>query len=120
MFTGHLARPAVVAAVLASADVALACCPVETFGLAALEAMACGTPVVIAEGGGAPELAVPGAAIVAPPTVGAFASAAAALLAVDAQQTRAAARARAEEFPWSATVERMLIAHEAAESSLSC
>jgi alpha-1,6-mannosyltransferase len=36
-----------VARLLATADVALAPGPIETFGLAALEALACGTPVVV-------------------------------------------------------------------------
>ncbi|RAB79093.1 glycosyltransferase, partial [Burkholderia multivorans] len=36
-----------VAGILASADVALAPGPHETFGLAALEALACGTPAVV-------------------------------------------------------------------------
>jgi len=39
-FTGHLAHAVDVAGVLAGADVSLSCCPVETFGLAALESMA--------------------------------------------------------------------------------
>lgn len=45
-----------VARALASADLFLAPCPHETFGLAALEAMASGTPVVGAEAGGVGEL----------------------------------------------------------------
>ena len=48
-FAGHIADRAAVAALLASADVVLAPGPVETFGLAALEALACGTPVVVNE-----------------------------------------------------------------------
>ncbi|HEY0002852.1 MAG TPA: glycosyltransferase, partial [Actinoplanes sp.] len=46
-FAGHIGDRSAVAALLASADVVLAPGPVETFGLAALEALACGTPVVI-------------------------------------------------------------------------
>ncbi|HEY5833075.1 glycosyltransferase, partial [Streptomyces sp.] len=45
-FLGHVAARTDLAALLATADVALAPGPVETFGLAALEALACGTPVV--------------------------------------------------------------------------
>lgn len=45
-----------VARALASADLFLAPCPHETFGLAALEAMASGTPVVGADAGGVGEL----------------------------------------------------------------
>src|ERR1700747_1214989 len=45
-FTGFISDRHTVAALLASADVALAPGPHETFGLAALESLACGTPVV--------------------------------------------------------------------------
>ena len=112
-FTGHLVHPVAVAGVLARADVALSCCPVETFGLAALEAMACGTPVVIAGGGGGPELAAPGAAAVAEPTARSFADAVLSLLGPGRAERRRAARAHAERYPWSATVSRMLDVHQA-------
>jgi alpha-1,6-mannosyltransferase len=49
-FTGFVTDPKQLATLLASADVVLAPGPVETFGLAALEALACGTPVVACEG----------------------------------------------------------------------
>jgi len=45
-----------VAQALAAADVYLAPGPVETFGLSALEAMGCGTPVVAVDRGAVPEL----------------------------------------------------------------
>ena len=41
---------------IAAADVSLSVCPGETFGLAVLEALASGTPVVTADRGGAREL----------------------------------------------------------------
>ena len=41
---------------LGAADVVLAPGPVETFGLAALEALACGTPVVVSGSGALPEV----------------------------------------------------------------
>ena len=46
-FTGFVGCRDTVAVILASADVALAPGPHETFGLAALEALACGTPAVV-------------------------------------------------------------------------
>jgi len=118
-FTGHRVHRADVAGVLAGADVTLSCCPVESFGLAALESMACGTPVVIAAGGGGPELAAPGAAIVAHADPASFAAAAGALLA-DRTAARRAARARAEAFPWSGTVARMLAAHGVDGLQVAC
>lgn len=44
------------AAALASADLLVHGCPFETFGLAVAEALACGTPVVVPDQGGAQEL----------------------------------------------------------------
>jgi alpha-1,6-mannosyltransferase len=55
-FTGFLPGQQAVAAFLASADVAIAPGPVETFGLAALEALACGTPVVVNRASALPEV----------------------------------------------------------------
>src|SRR3954471_4927856 len=46
-FTGYIGCRDTVATILASADVALAPGPHETFGLAALEALDCGTPAVV-------------------------------------------------------------------------
>lgn len=112
VFHGHVAGRAELAARIAAADVALSVCPGETFGLAVLEALACGTPVVTARTGGASELvdADSGAWGDADP-----ASLADAVLRVASRPVavrRAAARLRAELFPWSATVDAMLGVHE--------
>ena len=107
---GHLADRTAVADLLGAADVVLAPGPVETFGLAALEALACGTPVVAASTSAVAEL-VTGAGRSARPEPPALAAAIAALLAVPATQRRNAARARAEMFPWSRTTDTMLALH---------
>jgi alpha-1,6-mannosyltransferase len=96
---------------LSSADVALSVCPGETFGLAVLEALASGTPVVTANRGGARELVDDRCGAWADPEPGALADAVVRLAARPVASTRAAARARALRFPWAASVDRMLEVH---------
>ncbi|WP_042417591.1 glycosyltransferase [Streptacidiphilus anmyonensis] len=109
---GHIADPAHLSSVLASADIALAPGPVETFGLAALEALACGTPVVASASSALPPI-IGEAGLPAADTGVAFADAVQRLLARPAPLRRATARARAEGFGWDASVAAFLAAHEA-------
>jgi alpha-1,6-mannosyltransferase len=109
-FLGFVADREEFSTLLASADVVLAPGPIETFGLAALEALASGTAVVVNAASALPEV-VGDAGIAADGTGEAFADAIETLLARDPEQRRAAARARAETMPWSATVARMLELH---------
>ncbi len=97
------------AAVMRRADVAIAPGPVETFGLAALEAMACGVPTVCPDEGALQEV-VGSAGIAAPSEPGAFADAVLELL--DRPGARESARARAEEFSWPDSAQLMLQVHE--------
>ncbi|MCC3779484.1 glycosyltransferase [Streptomyces sp. UNOB3_S3] len=110
-FHGHMTDRRAVARALARADVALAPCPVESFGLSVLEALACGTPVVTADTGAAPELLAPEAGLTAAASPEATADAVTRLLAVPESRRRTAARKRAEEFPWGRTVRGMLAVH---------
>ncbi|MEP6619539.1 MAG: glycosyltransferase [bacterium] len=57
-WVGHIPRRDGVADLLAAADVAVSPGSIETFGLAALESLASGTPVLSASEGGAAELVV--------------------------------------------------------------
>ncbi|AZQ70421.1 glycosyltransferase [Streptomyces luteoverticillatus] len=114
-FHGHVADRRAVARALARADVALAPCPVESFGLAVLEALACGTPAVTANTGASPELLTPDAGLAAPTTPEATANAVLRLLSIPESRRRTAARKRAEEFPWERTVRGMLAVHAGAD-----
>ncbi len=107
-FTGFVGDRAALASLLATADVVLAPGPVETFGLAALEALACGTPVVVSADSALPE--VVGAAGVA--VAGErFADGVRDALRWPEAARRAEARARAEEFGWPSAVAGFLAAH---------
>jgi alpha-1,6-mannosyltransferase len=107
-FTGFLHDRMALAALLATAEVVLAPGPVETFGLAALEALACGTPVVVSASSALPE--VVGDAGIAIDGED-FADGVAEILARPVVERRAAARRRAEEFGWPAAVRGFLAAH---------
>lgn len=113
VFLGHVCDPALLGALQASADVALAPGPAETFGLAALEAMACGTPVVASASSALPEV-VGSAGAVAADHGEAFADAVELLLERPEADRREQARTRAECFGWQASVDAFLAAHDAA------
>lgn len=111
-FLGHVADREALAGLQAVADVCLAPGPAETFGLSALEALACGTPVVASAASALPEV-IGGAGAVAAGTGADFADAVGDLLGRPEPGRRAAARARAELFDWPASVAAFLAAHEA-------
>lgn len=106
-FLGFVKSRLDVAALLASADLSLAPGPHETFGLAALEALASGTPVVVSQSSALKEIVQPACGAAVDDHATAFALAAQRLL---ASGSREAARARAEEYPWQAAVDGMLTA----------
>jgi alpha-1,6-mannosyltransferase len=60
-FLGFERDRSAVARVLASADLLVHACAHETFGFAIAEALCCGLPVVVPDGGGARDFAEPGA-----------------------------------------------------------
>lgn len=95
---------------LGRADIALAPGPVETFGLAALEALACGTPVVGNVHSALPEV-LGDAGTSSASTPWSFADGVERLLELPPTERRRRARARAEGFPWSRTVAGFLDVH---------
>ncbi|WP_354638772.1 glycosyltransferase [Kitasatospora camelliae] len=113
-FLGHLADRTELAALLASADAAIAPGPVETFGLAALEALACGTPVAVSGSSALPRIVGPAGTAAAQDTADGFADALGRLLERPEADRRALARARAELFGWETAVASFLAAHKAA------
>lgn len=108
-FHSYITERAELAAAMTRADVAIAPGPVETFGLAALEAIACGVPTVCPDEGALSEVVGPGgSATNAHP--GAFADAVLDLLV--RPEARQRARTQAERFTWAASAQRMLALHD--------
>jgi alpha-1,6-mannosyltransferase len=107
---GFVHGRAELAALLAAADIALAPGPVETFGLAALEALACGTPVVVNRHSALPAI-VADAGRKAASSAWVFADCVEELLAMDELTRRHRARGRAEVFSWDTTVQGFLDVH---------
>jgi alpha-1,6-mannosyltransferase len=108
-FPGFIADRTALAHLLASADVVIAPGPAETFGLAALEALACGTPVVVSAESALPEVIGTAGASVAGDDL---ATGVQEVLARPEAARRNAARARAELFGWPAAVAAFLNVHE--------
>ena len=84
------------------------------FGLAVLEALACGTPVVTADRGGASELITSRCGEWGSPDSSGIADAIERLAGRLSAQVRIAARSHACEFDWSRPISRMMDIHEQA------
>jgi alpha-1,6-mannosyltransferase len=113
-FMEFVAERTAVASLLATADVVIAPGPIETFGLAALEALACGTPVVVDAASALPEVVGPAGVAVTDD----FAAGVLQVLARPDTARRAEARTRAERFSWPAAVAGFLAVHHASFSEV--
>lgn len=111
-FHGFVDGRAELAKRFAGADVSLSVCPAETFGLAVLEALACGTPVVTANRGGASELVDHSAGANGAPDPASLADAVESLVPRLGPGLRAGARTTAEKYTWGSTIRRMLALHQ--------
>jgi alpha-1,6-mannosyltransferase len=107
-FTGFISNRRTVAGLLASADVALAPGPHETFGLAALESLACGTPAVVSRTSALTEIVTNDSGACADNDPDAIAAAVACVVSRPEGHRRTAARRRAEEFTWPRAAAGML------------
>lgn len=109
-FTGFIESRNAVATLLASADVALAPGPHETFGLAALEALACGTPAVVSRTSALTEILTSDSGACADNDPRAIAQAVTGVMDRPEHQRRFCARRRAETFTWPRAAAGMLTA----------
>ncbi len=107
-FTGFVSDRHAVADLLAAADVTLAPGPHETFGLAALESLACGTPAVVSRTSALAEIVTADSGAWADNDPDAIARAVSALVERPEHHRRAGARRRAEEFTWQRAATGML------------
>ena len=110
-FLGFLSSRDEVAALQSSADLVFAPGPIETFGLAALEALAGGTSVVASNTSALREIVIDGSGAAVEPSGEHFAQAVQDLLTVPLSERRRAARGRAEQFPWSTSIDSVLALH---------
>jgi alpha-1,6-mannosyltransferase len=109
-FTGFISSRHTVAGLLASADVALAPGPHETFGLAALEALACGTPAVVSRTSALSEIVTTDSGACADNDPAAIARAVGTIVSRPEHLRRTCARRRAEDFTWPRAAAGMLAA----------
>lgn len=107
-FTGYIGCRNTVASILASADVALAPGPHETFGLAALEALASGTPAVVSNTSALAEILTTDSGAAADNDADSIAEAVTHVISRPEPLRRHGARRRAEQFPWPRSAAGML------------
>jgi len=113
-FAGYRDTPSSLADLLAACDLFVHPNPCEPFGIAPLEAMACGLPLVAPDSGGVLSYASSGNAWLAAPEPAAFARTIVNAVANQKERKRRSAQARltAESFAWPAAAARYLDLYE--------
>ncbi len=115
-FTGYIANPSKIAQIMASADVAIAPGPLETFCLSAMESLSCGTPVVANSNSAVGEFlfesSVKRCGATAQGDGQEFANKIAEIL--EGPSLRRNARTVAKSFTWERTISQLLNIHDGA------
>ncbi|NBY38095.1 MAG: glycosyltransferase, partial [Actinobacteria bacterium] len=93
---------------LAKADIFLAVGPIETFGLAALEALASGTPVLCRDSAAIAEVIDQNCGVALPRDATLWAREIERIMKEDREIYRDLSRARAESFSWSRCAENLI------------
>src|ERR1700755_439779 len=118
-FTGFINDRDTVAGLVATADVTPAPGAHETFGLAALESLACGTPAVVSRTSALTEIVTPDSGASADNAPSAIARAVGTIVNRPEQHRRSSARRRAENFTWQRAAAGMLASFGTADTEES-
>lgn len=115
-FVGHVRQRDEVYRELRNADLALSLGKHETFGLMTLESLATGTPVVVVNNGASSEIIDVLSGLVASSDALSVSEAMKSLLVNSDENTRRYCRDRAEQFPWTQTIENFCELYESLTS----
>lgn len=107
-FLGRISNRQELATLMASADLAIAPSPLETFGLSILEILACGTPVIVANAGAGMEIVNDQCGAIASPDGESMADAVETILKRDLNELRTNCTTRAADFSWSIAAQSMI------------
>lgn len=107
-FLGRISNRQELATLMASADLAIAPSPLETFGLSILEILACGTPVIVANAGGGMEIVNEQCGAIASSDGESMADAVETILKRDLNDLRRNCVARAADFSWMIAAQSMI------------
>lgn len=108
---GFVSDTAALSAAMAGAEAFLACGPIETFGLAALESLASGTPVLCRDCAAISEVIDVNSGIAIERSASHWVRAILNLCTTERALRVTRARARAEEFSWNVTAESLIKLH---------